>query len=95
MNGKFACELKSIGCFMEDHKDLGPFLAGAHSSNAAEALRKNEPKIISALVRPVVDEDVRANISCDPYDVHLTSIENAYSVTCLNVQSEELNLKLF
>lgn len=95
MNGKFACDLKSIGCFMEDYKDLGQFLTNAHSSNAAEALRKNEPKIVSALVRPVVDEGVRADISCGVDDVHLTSVENAYTITCLNVQSEELNLKLF
>lgn len=95
LNGKLCVNLKSMSCFIDDHGDLPMFISNSTSAGALEVFQKNEFAFISSILRPVTCAELEEGlINEDMPNVHFTATENYYSITCIAILAEELNIEL-
>lgn len=95
LNGKLSVNLKKIDCFVDDYKDIAMYITNQASSAALEAFQKNEFKFLSSILKMITAEELRESLVMEEFpNVHMNAFENAYSITCVNVLAEELNIQL-
>jgi len=94
MNLHFACELESITCFIDDHADIQKYLSDKHSELASDCMKGKEAWFVRTFLKCLDENIVNSCFDDIGEETSITFIENTYSITVLDIVSQELGLNL-
>lgn len=104
LSGKFCIYIKKLDSFMDDCGSIYDFILQNSTEAHLQAFKENEHNFIKSFVNSIQSEDVEqiskegSNIyAADEETVlaNVTFIENAYSITSIDIHSTEINIELY